>query len=341
MIAQAKSALYSALRVLPSGWADPAPLNGCLMPYYHMVADAPVPHVSELYPFPNVARFTADLEILTRGRRPITLAEFSDTVNATGLPPKNSLLLTFDDGFREMHDTVAPILEAKGIPATFFIITETLEPGVLCFQQKISLLLHRARHSKSPAATHDEALLLLREQRIPGAELTATLQAVSWAQREILDRIAPLFDLDFAAYARSQQPYLSPAQIETLLARGHAVGSHSISHPRYADLDLEEQLRQTRESMEILVARFALKHRAFAFPHTDRGVTAEFFHTLQRDQTTHVTFGTTGPCLDTVPASYQRFSMEKPLLPAAELLARQTARRLKLLATGKTKLQRN
>ena len=67
----------------------------------------------------------------------------------TILPP-NSFLLTFDDGFREIYDIIAPILLDKGIPATFFISSGFLDNRELCYQHKASLLVEKVRNGISP-----------------------------------------------------------------------------------------------------------------------------------------------------------------------------------------------
>ncbi|MGC9541910.1 polysaccharide deacetylase family protein [Streptomyces sp. UG1] len=41
------------------------------------------------------------------------------------LPPR-SAVLTFDDGFADFHSTVAPLLAARGLPATLYVTTDAL-----------------------------------------------------------------------------------------------------------------------------------------------------------------------------------------------------------------------
>src|SRR5205814_9799266 len=58
--------------------------------------------------------------------------------------------LTFDDGFREMYDIVAPILERAGAPATFFLNTAFLDGGGLAHHNALSVLLDRLQSRQSP-----------------------------------------------------------------------------------------------------------------------------------------------------------------------------------------------
>jgi peptidoglycan/xylan/chitin deacetylase (PgdA/CDA1 family) len=331
--------LLSILGQIPSPALASLIGKECLLPYYHLVSDEAVPHVAPLFGYRDIAGFKKDLELLCSRHRPISLEEFLATVSERGQPPEKAFLLTFDDGFREMHDVVAPILHAKGIPAVFFVISETLDNRALCFQQKIALLCHHS-HFTSPAAL-SAARDLLKGQGFAGADLIVRLKSVPWAKRQVLDSLAAFFGLDFAAYAQQQKPYLTNEQISSLLSRGFSIGGHSVSHPRYSDLSLTDQLQQTKGCMELLAAQFSLKHRVFAFPHTDRGVHREFFDILFQEKVVEATFGTTGPYCDSILFSFQRDSFEKPNLPAKSLYARHALRRSIHRLGGRRPIQRD
>src|SRR6266487_5171211 len=92
-----------------------------LVTYYHVVSDRDVPHVDNLYLFRSVSQFKRDMDAFLKFFRPITLQEFLESLNGERLMPRNAFLLTFDDGLKECHEVVGPILAQKGIPATFFL----------------------------------------------------------------------------------------------------------------------------------------------------------------------------------------------------------------------------
>ncbi len=311
----------------------------CLLPYYHMVSDEHVPHVSPLYRFRTVKEFKADVDCLLRSRKPVSVAEFIDSVQNTGAPPPRACLLSFDDGFREMHNIVAPILQAKGAPAIFFLTSATVDNHALCHHQKISLLLDKAQreHARFPLVKIKQSLA---EGGITGVENPNDLTKIPWKYRTTLDQLGTICGVDFATYAKEHQPHLTSQQVKSLLDRGFEVGSHSVDHPLYLDLSLAEQLSQTRESTAFLAENFGITRRFFAFPHTDRGVSREFFERVASEAGVEATFGTSGPAQDCCARSFQRFSMEKSDLPAEAILARQNLRFLKLQLTGQTVLQR-
>src|SRR6202142_4374223 len=94
---------------LPMEWVRPLSGVSLVVPFYHMVSDAHVPHVSNLYRFRSVTEFKADVEYLARQFTPVSLQDIVDALNGTRSLPPSCFHLTFDDGSREMHEIVAPI----------------------------------------------------------------------------------------------------------------------------------------------------------------------------------------------------------------------------------------
>ena len=69
------------------------------------------------------------LEIDARGYRTAPLSEIVDCLERdTPLPPR-TLVLTFDDGFRSVHDVALPLLQQHGARATLFLCTGSAAPA--------------------------------------------------------------------------------------------------------------------------------------------------------------------------------------------------------------------
>ena len=112
-----------------------------ILPLYHVVSDEPLAHIRHLYPVKSVAAFRADLDYLLKYLEPIDLLVLQDHVSGKKRLEKPGFLLTFDDGLREFHDVVAPILQEKGIPAVCFLNNGFLDNDGLFFRYKASLLV--------------------------------------------------------------------------------------------------------------------------------------------------------------------------------------------------------
>ena len=298
-----------------------------LLPYYHLVSDKPAPHAGPLYRFKSVAEFKRDLDFLLAHFQPIGLDDLLNHLREHRPLPPRAFLLSFDDGFREMAEVVAPILKAKGVSAAFFLNPAFIDNRELCLHQKAALLLGKLEDSSS-ASLAEKIKRLFQENGITGNNVVSTLKRIRYADRAVLDQAAALCNLHFDVFLKEQKPYLTSDQIRALLRDGFTIGAHSMDHPFYGDLPLEEQLRQTRESVNFLQDKFGVSQRAFAFPHSDSQVSRAFFERAFGDGTLQISFGTGGLLRDTWPGHFQRFSMEKPPLPPAATVSRHYARRL-------------
>jgi peptidoglycan/xylan/chitin deacetylase (PgdA/CDA1 family) len=307
-------------------WVRPLSGVSLVVPFYHMVSDEYVPHVSNLYRFRTVAEFKSDLEFFTRHFEPVALSDIVDALNGKRTLPRSCVHLTFDDGFSEIYDIVAPLLQSAGVPATFFLTTAFLDGGGMAHHNELSVLLNRIR--SEPACSN--AVMTQLESFLPAPQRGATtlrdrMLSIRYVEKSRVRSLAEVLNVDLDEYVRKAQPHLTSDQVAALVKQGFAIGAHSHDHPLYADLSLSEQLAQTRTSTELL-ERFGSRPKAFAFPHNDDGVQQEFFNTVFTERLLDVSFGTSGFVAHFHPRNIQRATMEKTAAPASQILARQFAR---------------
>ena len=311
------------------------PAISLLVPYYHLISDAPVPHVKHLYAHKTVREFTQDLEFLLRNYRAIGLPDLLEALRRDQPLPKRSFLLTFDDGFREMSDVVAPLLLAKGIPAVFFVSSAFTDNRELCYQHAASVVAERLAKGVSPAEAAAARAIVAPTGASTG-DLGADVLSLPYRHRMVIEAVSRAIGVDTRGYLYRVQPYLTRMQITELVRQGFAIGGHSIDHPLYADLPLQEQLRQTRESVGYVKRTYGLDYAAFAFPHHDRGVSRQFFSELYGRDELDVSFGTGGPAEDVLRRNIQRISFERPRVAARKIVVYAAARGLYRSAAGGT-----
>jgi peptidoglycan/xylan/chitin deacetylase (PgdA/CDA1 family) len=320
--------LPTLLSVVPIPWLHTTLGTPLVIPYYHMVSDEAVPHVKNLYRYRNIREFTRDLDFFLANYEPVTLKDLLEQLDGKRSLPKRCFHLTFDDGFREMHDVVAPILRSKGVPATFFLSSGFIDNADMAHHCKFSLLVEHLTQTSSVAMKAD-VRNILSENGVHGDSFESQMVSVRYTQRHLATEIARVGEYDFARYLGARQPYLTSDQVRSLLKQGFTVGAHSVDHPLYADVPLKEQIRQTVESIRFLVEHFELDYRAFAFPHTDAGVREEFFKEMRGKPQLQVSFGTAGLRPHFIPWNLERFSMENASLPAAQIASMNYLRALR------------
>lgn len=279
-----------------------------LAPVYHSVSDRPLPHLRHLYRVRSLQLFEKDLDTLLRHFQPLSATELLDILRDGEPPRKPSFFLSFDDGLREFHDLVAPLLFRKGVPAVNFLNPAFLDNRELMFRNKASLLIEHCRIH--PRAAEAAQAWLDKQGRPPGI-LHGRLLNIRYAKRTLLDSLAEELGLSFEDFLRDARPYLSSEQVRSLMDQGFDFGAHSLDHPRYDEIPLEEQLRQTVKSMDRLQQQFDLPHRLFAFPFTDYGVSLEFFEAIYGETPVlQASFGAAGLKRDVTPYNLQRLPVE-------------------------------
>ena len=112
-----------------------------IIPYWHVVSDADLPHISGMYKWRSPKQFLKDIEHLLAYYEPVSLEQIIKKVYGGKKFKKPSFIATFDDGFREIYEIIAPILFKKGVPAVFFLTTEAIDNQMLLYPQKKSLFL--------------------------------------------------------------------------------------------------------------------------------------------------------------------------------------------------------
>lgn len=322
-----KNAVTSIFSMLPLPILTGLTRATLVIPYYHVVSDEDVVHVKHLYRYKTVSQFKGDLDYLLRYYAPIGLLDILDRIRTGSQFTERVFLLTFDDGFREMSDIVAPILFEKGLNATFFVNSAFVDNQEMCFLNKESLLVEQFQKNWS-VELESNLSELLRCNHIRCDDVSSGILSIKYQQRGILDEMAPLVGVSFRSYLKIKEPYLTTCQISKMVDSGFAIGAHSVDHPLYSALSLEEQIVQTRRSVEFVRNRFSLNYGAFAFPHNDNGVSREYFLKISESGLVDLSFGTSGLIDEDVPNHLQRFSLGNPNSKVGNVIAFQYAKRM-------------
>ena len=283
-----------------------------IIPFYHVVSDEACPHIQNLYQYKNTKEFERDLDYMAAHYMPIGADDLGNVL-AGKYNRKKIMLLTFDDGLRQMYDIVAPILLKKGIPAIFFLNTDFIDNKDLMFRYKTSLVAGKEGHPLFNARNDAEL------SKAIGAEMDAI----------------------FEAFLKEYRPYMSSEQIRSLIGQGFSIGAHSCSHPYYADLSLAEQLSQTLDCIDLLKKDFVVKQKLFAFPFTDDGVSKDFFEAIFENGKVDFSFGGAGIKKDIHPRQFQRVPMEGWNASAEQILKSEYLYYLLRASLGKNTIVRS
>jgi peptidoglycan/xylan/chitin deacetylase (PgdA/CDA1 family) len=221
-------------------------------------------------------------------------------------------LLTIDDGLSNFYKTVVPILTKEKITAINFLNTNFIDNKNIFFRYKVNILINRllkggltARHKKELTA-------------ITSKPIVNYLKKATQKEEVYINKIAKILSVSFDDFLENKKPYLSKQQIINLIEKGFYFGAHSKSHPYYHTINLEQQLKETLESVNHIKKEFNLEYKFFAFPFSDYGVSQSFFNSLQKENI--ISYGSAGLKDDDTLNHFQRIPMEYKSKYSAETI---------------------
>jgi peptidoglycan/xylan/chitin deacetylase (PgdA/CDA1 family) len=181
----------------------------------------------------------------------------------TSLPPR-SVLITFDDAYRDFLDYAWPVLKDHRIPTVLFAPTGYLDGGRLFWWD----LLHRAIFQPTAFGLslplEGEWELGTEQQRITAFEdLKQRIQSYDNRHamrllKKVLQKLALPEPLD--------NPILTWEEIRYLDAQGVYIAAHTQSHPILSRVSLEEAHLEVTRSQADLLANLGHTWPVFAFP---------------------------------------------------------------------------
>jgi len=294
-----------------------------ILPLFHSVNESVPPHLQYLYKVRNKKEFIYDIDTLLKLYRPIDLFELFDIIDNDKQISKPCFHLTFDDGLSSFYDTVAPLLLEKGIPATCFLNSSFIDNKALFFRHKISIIIDKLHREKGSTLLWKKYHTWSIQHNLPKEYYQNQLLSIRYDQRDIIDEIAGLLEIDFLKYLLETRPYMDKEQIDSLITKGFTFGAHSIDHPEYRFIPEEDQLFQTSESLRIITSKFKLSYRVFSFPFTDHGVHKSFFNAIFNEKIADISFGTAGMKRDDIKYNLQRIPAELNNLSLKEILKKE------------------
>jgi peptidoglycan/xylan/chitin deacetylase (PgdA/CDA1 family) len=236
----------------------------CVLNYHRILAE-PDPLFDDE---PTVETFRWQMRLLARYFNVLSLPEAMAGLAAGRLPPR-AVCITFDDGYRSIHDLALPVLNEFGLPATVFISTAYLDSGTM-WNETIAGAVRRLPDGAVDLSAAGIGVRLLRTQADRKDllnELTAHAKYLPPAQRLALtERLAGL-----AGGGGDEGLMLTPQMIRTMAAQRFEIGAHTVSHPILTSLDDDAARHEIVQGKRDLEAITGAPVRYFAYPNGKPG----------------------------------------------------------------------
>lgn len=281
--------------------------NQSVFPCYHLVSDQKATHIENLYSFKNSRQFEDDLEILKKN-----YSSLHPGALQTQKKVKNSFLISFDDGLKEIYSVIFPILKAKNINAIFFINPSFVDNNVILYKHSISIIINHLDQINNPSNVLNEIAKRIGFTYKTVQEFQKNFLNLNYAEREKLADVLDFLKIDTTNYLKQEQPYITKAQIQEMMDAGFYFGGHTMNHPPLQQLTHEEQKREIIDSIDWLKEHFNVDYSFFAFPFTDKNISKKLIQELFEYDPNLILFGNSGMKKDIDTRIIQRFTLENP-----------------------------
>jgi hypothetical protein len=217
---------------------------------YHRVGTGGVPLFSQLHP----AVFERQMRYLRRNYRIVSLPQLWEELrNGAAVAP--SVAITFDDGYRDLYQHAFTVLQRYQIPATIYLIGESMETGECPWYDRIFVALEHALETRLEVEldlSRQFGLTSPAERRQAAWEIICYLRTLPDAKRREW----------CAAFDKRMRPprvhledrMLDWSQVRAMQAAGVHFGAHTMTHPSVARLtspQFEEELLASRTLLEV------------------------------------------------------------------------------------------
>lgn len=292
-----------------------------VLPFYHLVSDNQPEHVKHLYRVLSEKEFEDDLDYFLRYFKPLDSLSLIEHLNGNLKLDKPGFYLSFDDGFREVKDIIAPILLRKGIPATFFVNPAYTDNADLMYRCKISLIIERIKTSKlTNLQVKEISRSLIVDEKIES--IAKALLELNHKSTQQINLIAEILGIDFKVYLSEKQPYLALNDLKKLNELGFTIGGHGYNHPYFNQISYHEQNEEIERCVNWLKDNFQKQPRLFAFPFSDYGVSEDLIKniTCLPNNLCDLSFGTSGIQPVRFGKHLQRLPMEEQFFNRRQLV---------------------
>lgn len=211
--------------------------------------------------------FARHLRILRRSRNVIQLSELVDGMYA-GRDMRNTVAITFDDGYENNVLVAAPMLADFRMPASFFLSTGFIGTDRLVWTDHLEVALDRTSHAevRLPTGTGEMSIRSLQEKKDALRKIKGMLKGLSHASLDAtVENIARQLDVPDAR-ATGDYRFMNWGQVRGLVRNGFEVGAHTISHPILTRIPYEDAVSEILGSRDMILRETGQCCPVFCFP---------------------------------------------------------------------------
>ena len=222
--------------------------------------------------------FEWQVDYIRRKFNPMTLAGLVRSIEIHGRPPKNAVVITVDDGYKDFFGIAKPILQRHDVPATVFVTTGFIDGRLWLWPDQLAWLLANAGDCLER--------VILGTTHISPSSPTAWGQIIGYLlsvpdfEREVLiQELAKQLGTVLPPRVPEEFSAMSWKQLIELESDGFEVGGHTVHHPTLGQVSEEGAWWEIKGAYDELIEHLGTRPRTFCYPN---GQPSDFQHFLPR-----------------------------------------------------------
>lgn len=215
--------------------------------------------------------FEEQMAFLAASTHVISLADYVEAQHSGRSLPRNAIVLTFDDGYRDNRTTALPLLQKFGLPATFLLATDYIGAGPK-WEDRLTGMIQRSQCDKLTLELQTGQMIFdipnQKARRKAIVRLLGLLSGYQPSQRtQALDQLAAQSGADTTDF---DQVMMSWDQAREIAATpGMTIGAHTVTHPHLARISDDQIREEVITSKQVVEKQIGKPVRFFCYPYGD------------------------------------------------------------------------
>ena len=228
--------------------------------------------------------FENQLRFLISRFEVVSLEQCIAIASGTMRPARTTVLITFDDGYRDNYEVAYPILRSYGASAVFFLATSFVGTNRLSWWDQIAHVI-RGTNAEVLRLTYPQPLEFDLQTEDRGLIIERILRI--YKSPAVLDPDRFIKQLEDSCGTLPQtaasRMFLDWTEAAEMATNGMFIGSHTHTHRLLAKLSRTEQREELALSKQVLEDKLRIPCRSLAYPVGKRTAFSPITESLVQD----------------------------------------------------------
>lgn len=204
----------------------------------------------------------------------LPLREYFDRETYHKAIDKNSIVITFDDGYRDNYLNAYPILKKYNVPATLFLSAEAVNNNSFLWYDTIVSVFKNTRKNSIELRLPESKkyqLVSLKNKYLAIRDTIAYAKNLPPLERDaFINSLLKLFDENRITKSKCSEMMLSWEMVKEMHETGITFGSHGLTHTRLINLSKEAIEKEVHASKKLIEEQGGAEALFFAYPNGQR-----------------------------------------------------------------------